>query len=55
MPREKSSVSREDYLKTIWETIQEGQETISARLAKDLAAHCATRRTQMRLVAGKPR
>jgi DtxR family transcriptional regulator, iron-dependent repressor len=37
MPREKSSVSREDYLKAIWETIQEGQAPISARLAKDLA------------------
>lgn len=37
MRREKSSVSREDYLKTIWETIQEGHEPISARLAKDLA------------------
>jgi DtxR family Mn-dependent transcriptional regulator len=37
MPREKSSVSREDYLKAIWEIVQEGQEPISARLAKDLA------------------
>jgi DtxR family Mn-dependent transcriptional regulator len=37
MPREKSSVSREDYLKTIWEIVQEGQAPISARLAKDLA------------------
>lgn len=37
MPREKSSVSREDYLKAIWETDQEGQAPISARLAKDLA------------------
>jgi DtxR family Mn-dependent transcriptional regulator len=37
MPREKTSVSREDYLKAIWETIQEGQEPISARLAEDLA------------------
>lgn len=37
MPREKSSVSREDYLKAIWEIVQEGQAPISARLAKDLA------------------
>ncbi|HVB33029.1 MAG TPA: metal-dependent transcriptional regulator [Patescibacteria group bacterium] len=37
MPREKSSASREDYLKAIWETFQEGQAPISARLAKDLA------------------
>jgi DtxR family Mn-dependent transcriptional regulator len=37
MPREKTSASREDYLKTIWEIVQEGQAPISARLAKDLA------------------
>jgi len=37
MPREKTSVSREDYLKAIWEIVQQGQPPISARLAKDLA------------------
>jgi DtxR family Mn-dependent transcriptional regulator len=37
MPREKTSVSREDYLKSIWEIVQEGQAPISARLAKDLS------------------
>jgi len=36
MPREKTSVSREDYLKTIWEIIQDEQEPISARLAEEL-------------------
>ena len=36
MPREKSSVSREDYLKAIWEILQEEQEPISARLAEEL-------------------
>jgi len=36
MPREKTSVSREDYLKTIWEFVQEEQEPISARLAEEL-------------------
>ncbi|HVB98898.1 MAG TPA: metal-dependent transcriptional regulator [Candidatus Dormibacteraeota bacterium] len=36
MPRDKSSASREDYLKAIWESVQEGQTPISARLAKDL-------------------
>jgi DtxR family Mn-dependent transcriptional regulator len=36
MRREKTSVSREDYLKAIWETVQEEQEPISARLAEDL-------------------
>jgi DtxR family Mn-dependent transcriptional regulator len=36
MPREKASVSREDYLKAIWEFAQEEQEPISARLAEDL-------------------
>ena len=34
MPREKTSVSREDYLKAIWEIVQEEQEPISARLAE---------------------
>jgi DtxR family Mn-dependent transcriptional regulator len=35
--REKTSVSREDYLKAIWEIVQEEQVPISARLAEDLA------------------
>ncbi len=37
MPREKTSVSREDYLKAIWEIIQEEQTPIAARLAEELA------------------
>jgi DtxR family Mn-dependent transcriptional regulator len=36
MPREKPSVSREDYLKAVWAAIQEGQAPVSARLAEDL-------------------
>jgi Mn-dependent DtxR family transcriptional regulator len=36
MPREKTSVSREDYLKAIWDIAQEEQEPISARLAEEL-------------------
>jgi len=36
MPREKTSASREDYLKVIWEIVQEEQVPISARLAEDL-------------------
>jgi len=36
MPREKTSASREDYLKAIWEMVQEEQEPISARLAEEL-------------------
>jgi DtxR family Mn-dependent transcriptional regulator len=36
MAREKTSMSREDYLKAIWEMVQEGQEPISARLAEEL-------------------
>ena len=36
MPREKTSVSREDYLKAIWELVQEEQEPIAARLAEEL-------------------
>lgn len=36
MRREKTSVSQEDYLKEIWETAQEEQAPISARLAEDL-------------------
>jgi len=34
--REKTSVSQEDYLKAIWEMIQEEQTPISARLADEL-------------------
>jgi DtxR family transcriptional regulator, Mn-dependent transcriptional regulator len=34
--REKTSVSQEDYLKAIWELVQEEQVPISARLAEDL-------------------
>ncbi len=36
MPREKTSVSREDYLKAIWEIVQEEHDPISARLAEEL-------------------
>ena len=36
MKREKTSVSQEDYLKQIWEIVQEEQIPISARLAEDL-------------------
>jgi DtxR family Mn-dependent transcriptional regulator len=36
MRREKTSVSQEDYLKAIWEIVQEEQIPISARLAEDL-------------------
>jgi len=36
MPREKTSVSREDYLKAVWEMVQEEREPISARLAEEL-------------------
>lgn len=36
MKREKTSVSREDYLKAIWELIEEEQAPISARLAEEL-------------------
>ena len=36
MPRETTSVSREDYLKSIWEMAQDGQTPISARLADEL-------------------
>jgi Mn-dependent DtxR family transcriptional regulator len=36
MPRVTTSASQEDYLKAIWEIVQEGQEPISARLAEDL-------------------
>src|SRR6202043_1421296 len=34
--REKTSVSQEDYLKAIWEIVQEEQAPISAGLAEDL-------------------
>jgi DtxR family Mn-dependent transcriptional regulator len=34
--REKTSVSREDYLKAIWEMVQEEEVPISARLAEEL-------------------
>jgi DtxR family Mn-dependent transcriptional regulator len=34
--REKTSVSQEDYLKAIWELVQEEHAPISARLAEDL-------------------
>ena len=37
MRRERTSVSQEDYLKAIWELVQEEQIPISARLAEDLA------------------
>ena len=37
MRREKTSVSQEDYLKAIWELVQEDQIPISARLAEDLS------------------
>ena len=36
MRRERTSVSQEDYLKAIWEIVQEEQVPISARLAEDL-------------------
>jgi len=36
LQRTKTSVSQEDYLKAIWELVEEGQEPISARLAKEL-------------------
>ena len=37
MRREQTSVSQEDYLKAIWELVQEEQPPISARLAEDLS------------------
>jgi DtxR family Mn-dependent transcriptional regulator len=36
LPRETTSVSREDYLKAVWEMEQDGQMPISARLAEEL-------------------
>jgi len=35
--REKTSVSQEDYLKAIWEMLEEDQTPISARLAEELS------------------
>jgi DtxR family Mn-dependent transcriptional regulator len=35
--RVKTSVSQEDYLKAIWELLEEGQPPISARIAEELA------------------
>ena len=43
MRREKTSVSQEDYLKAIWEIVQEEQVPISARLAEDLGKFAAIR------------
>ena len=37
MQRQKTSVSQEDYLKAIWEMLEEDQTPISARLAEALA------------------
>ncbi|HEY0703174.1 MAG TPA: metal-dependent transcriptional regulator [Candidatus Acidoferrales bacterium] len=37
MRRETTSVSQEDYLKAIWELVQEEQTPIAARLAEDLS------------------
>ena len=36
MKQQKTSVSREDYLKAIWEMLEEGRTPISARLAEEL-------------------
>jgi DtxR family transcriptional regulator, iron-dependent repressor len=36
LPRATTSMSREDYLKAIWELVQEEQAPISARLAEEL-------------------
>lgn len=36
MRRDKTSVSQEDYLKAIWEMLEENQMAISARLAEEL-------------------
>ena len=36
LQRNKTSVSQEDYLKAIWELVEEGQQPIGARLAKEL-------------------
>jgi Mn-dependent DtxR family transcriptional regulator len=34
--REQTSVSQEDYLKALWEMLEENQVPISARLAEEL-------------------
>ena len=39
MRRDKTSVSQEDYLKSIWEMLEEAQTPISARLAEDLQSY----------------
>jgi len=36
LKRQKTSVSQEDYLKTVWEMLEENQTPISARLAEEL-------------------
>jgi DtxR family transcriptional regulator, Mn-dependent transcriptional regulator len=36
LQRQRTSVSQEDYLKAIWDALQEEQEPISARLAEEL-------------------
>ncbi len=36
MRRDKTSVSQEDYLKAVWEMLEEDQTPISARLAEEL-------------------
>ena len=36
LQRAKTSVSQEDYLKAIWELLEEGQHPISARIAEEL-------------------
>jgi len=36
LQRTKTSVSQEDYLKAIWELVEEGHQPISARLAEEL-------------------
>ncbi len=36
LQRQRTSVSQEDYLKAIWDIVQEEQEPISARLAEEL-------------------
>lgn len=36
MKRQKTSVSQEDYLKAVWEMLEENQTPISARLAEEL-------------------
>ncbi len=61
MRREKTSVSQEDYLKAIWEIVQEEQVPISARLAEDLAVtppgghRCPQAHDPQRLPARSPR